>query len=435
MSGSWHGDGLAFAEEIVARAVRAGADGALVEHALSERFEINFEITDVSLLRTTLGDSTSLTLYRDGKKGGANFNGRAEEQIQEALDAALEAAAAGVPDEANQLAAQTPAVATAHGPETPEREGMFDAVLEYIDVMARRYPHIKSDLNIYAFNTRERCCVNSMGVRQRERRGSYHFVASFAAKDGKKATSFNYSGASSFQPFGHLLEVGTLAQLLDETMQSLEPRPVPEKFVGDVIVTPDCMGALVRPIAGALDGYALMSETTPYLGRKGEQIASAGFSLLNRPLSPDFPDGADFDGYGVPSQDLDVISQGRLEEFMIDFYIAKKLGLPQTCGPKNFVVPAGESSLAEIIANTERGIILSRFSGGRPNSKLDFSGVAKNSFYVEDGKIQGALIETMIAGNFQELLQNIRAISRETVNFGHGQYPYLAASGVTISGK
>ena len=43
--------------------------------------------------------------------------------------------------------------------------------------------------------------------------------------------------------------------------------------------------------------------------------------------------------------------------------------------------------------------------------------------------------ETMVTGSLQELLKNIHAVSCEQVNFGNHAYPYLAASGVTISAK
>ena len=74
-----------------------------------------------------------------------------------------------------------------------------------------------------------------------------------------------------------------------------------------------------------------------------------------------------------------------------------------------------------------------RFSGGNPNHKLDFSGIAKNSFYVEDGEIRFPLIETMVSGNFQDLLMNIRGVSRESINFGGGEFPYLVAPGSILS--
>ena len=41
----------------------------------------------------------------------------------------------------------------------------------------------------------------------------------------------------------------------------------------------------------------------------------------------------------------------------------------------------------------------------------------------------------MVSGNFQELLKNIHAVSQESVDFGWARYPFLAASGVTVSSK
>ncbi|HTO80252.1 MAG TPA: metallopeptidase TldD-related protein, partial [Methylocystis sp.] len=173
----------------------------------------------------------------------------------------------------------------------------------------------------------------------------------------------------------------------------------------------------------------------PYKESQGHAIASPLFSLSNLPRDANTPGGADFDGYGVPTQNLEVIKNGVLSDFLIDFFFSRKLGVPQTAGANHFVVASGATPLSEIIAGAKRGIVFSRFSGGNPTSSLDFTGIAKNSFYVEDGKIRYALEETMVSGNFQELLKNIHAVSRESVDFGWARYPFLAASGVTISSK
>ena len=76
-----------------------------------------------------------------------------------------------------------------------------------------------------------------------------------------------------------------------------------------------------------------------------------------------------------------------------------------------------------------------RFSGGQPASSGEFSGVAKNSFYIENGKIAYALTETMISGNAAEMLMNIKEISKDTLVDGEVSVPYVAFEGVTISGK
>jgi PmbA protein len=232
-----------------------------------------------------------------------------------------------------------------------------------------------------------------------------------------------------------LLDVGVTRRLIEEALRSLEPRPVPEKFVGDVIIAPECLAGFAHILATSLSGGGLLAGTTPYKDRQGARIADARFSLLNRPRAADFPNGAMFDDYGVPTRDLDVVRDGVLVDFLVDFQMARKLGRAQTAGPWNFLVPSGDLSLEEIIASTKRGVLLCRFSGGSPNANLDFSGVAKNSFYVEDGTIRHPLVETMVSGNLQDLLHQITAVSRDSVNFGNGRFPYLAASGVTISSK
>ncbi len=70
-----------------------------------------------------------------------------------------------------------------------------------------------------------------------------------------------------------------------------------------------------------------------------------------------------------------------------------------------------------------------------PSANGDFSGVAKNSYYIEDGEIKYPVSEVMVSGNLTELFQNIIEISKERINFGTSIYPYIHTSGVTISGK
>ena len=310
---------------------------------------------------------------------------------------------------------------------------MLAAVREYLDEVRERFPLLRTRHAIYSFEDRHRSFANTAGVRRQERRAVHRFATMFGAKDGERSTSFNYTSACAFEPFGRLIEVGRVEPLIIDAMGSFDPRPVPGKFTGDVIITPDCAASLAGTLARAFGGYALMGELTPYANREGETIASPGFSLLNRPADPRFPDGSDFDDCGVSTRNVDVVRDGVFKTFLIDFFCSRKLDRPQNAGRRNLAVPPGERSIDDLVRETERGIVLARFSGGNPNHKLDFSGGAKNSFYVEDGEIRYPLIETMVGGNFQDLLMNVRGVSSESIDFGSGEFPWLVASGVTIS--
>jgi len=424
-----------FAADLVDKALRAGAGAAQAQTTATRHFEMQFDNRGVNLVRSTEDEVSSLTLFLDGKRGGATLNGRAPEAVEAAVASALAAAGAGVADDANDVATAESAGPSRHGPEAPDRAAMAKGVDAFLDRVSADHPLVRTRDCLQSFDDVDVAFVNSRGLQQRERRSRYGFSAMFMAKDGPKTTSINFLGLSAYAPFDDPFRCSALDRLLAETTRSLDKRPAPEKFEGDVIVTPECLSSLIGPIVSALSGAALFAGTTPYRERKGEAIASPLFSLSNLPRDPQSPGGADFDSYGVPARNLEVIENGVLKDYLIDFFFSRKLGDPQTAGASHFVVSSGETPLAEIVAKTKRGIVFSRFSGGNPTSNLDFTGVAKNSFYVEDGEIRYALEETMVSGNFQELLKNIHAVSRESVDFGWARYPFLAASGVTISSK
>jgi len=427
---------LSFARDVAGRACAAGAEAAQAALARDEQVEVGFDSRRLSLLRTTEDESTSLAVFKRGRKGTAIVSGRADDAVSGAIAEALAAAEAAPPDPANVIADTAPAIASAHGPAEVDRDHLVERALEHIEVMAREFPAIVSRESYHRYVRTRRSFANSAGLAQQETRGRYTFITMFAARRDGRTTSLNYSGVHAYAPFRRLVDVGALRRLYGEATRSFDIRPAPGKFVGDVIVAPDALeGLLLWPLARVLGGYSLMSGTSPYKDKRGAAIANPMFSLLNRPTASSFPEGQDFDGFGVPTRDLDVIRDGVLQDFLVDFYISKKLGLAQTAGGFGFVVPPGAKPEAEIIAETKRGLLLTRFSGGMPADNLDFSGIAKNAFYVEDGEIRHPLAETMISGNLRELLLSIRAISKETIDFGNARLPTIAAGGVTIHGR
>ena len=426
-------DGIDFAATLIERARRAGADSAQAVHVATERFELDADTGGVNLVATKHDDTTKLTVFRGGRRGSAELTGRDEAIIEAAVRNALDSADAARPDPANAVAEAGSAPPSHHGPEGPDRDGMLAAVRHYLREAHERFPRLRIRHAVYSFEDRRRSFANTAGVHRQEQRAVHRFATMFGAKDGERSTSFNYTGTCAYEPFERLMGAGAVEPLIIDTMRSFDPRPVPGKFTGDVIITPSCAVSIAGALAGALGGYSLMGRITPYLDREGETIAAPGFSLLNRPADLRFPDGSDFDDCGVPTRNVDVVRNGVFETFLMDFFCSRKLDRPQNAGRYNFVIPPGERSVDTLVRETERGILFARFSGGAPNHKLDFSGVAKNSFYVEDGEIRYPLIETMVSGNLQDLLMNIRAVSSESINFGGGEFPYLAAAGVTIS--
>ena len=139
---------------------------------------------------------------------------------------------------------------------------------------------------------------------------------------------------------------------------------------------------------------------------------------------------------GFRAEDVTIIDRGVLKTHWLSLYGANKTGRPVVKNTSfDLVVAPGDQTLEQMIASVDKGLILGGFSGGQPGTNGEFSGVAKNSFLIENGKIKCAVTETMVNGNLGEALRNIRAISGEQLCNGGAVVPYIAVDGIVISGK
>lgn len=422
----------AFAQELVSRSLDHGAQEAQVNVSRRELLEINFDRDEVLLVRTNLNTTTSLTLFAEGRKGSAQFNGESESAVLQALAAARDSMEASPADPAFGIATGNPTDPVVLGPGDPDRDQMARAVSEFQQDLKKRWPEIHTDNCHHDFHRGVSTFANSAGVVREETRSLYSLSVMFTGRRDNESTSFNYMGLSQFDPFT-TLSAPSVARALDDTCHSFSPAPVPHKFTGTLIFTPESLDDLLGAVCGALSGYQLISGGTPYQDSQGDAIASPHLTVRNAPRDPGFPGGSHFDGYGIPTEDRLLIDGGVLKDFLIDHYASRKLDRPMTAGAVNLIVEPGTSPLEEIIRKTDEGIVMGRFSGGQPNNNLDFSGIAKNSFYVKDGEIRQPLMETMVSGNFGDLIRSIRGISRETCNNGSSSHPWVAAEGAVVA--
>ena len=204
-----------------------------------------------------------------------------------------------------------------------------------------------------------------------------------------------------------------------------------------MVVMPGCVTSLLYTILADFAGEGgLLTGTSPWKDKLGETVADERITISLAPLDERIICGRQVTGEGFRAENFDVIRDGKLNAFYLGLYAANKLKLPRGGNDSfNVIVAPGHKPIADIIASIDKGILVGRFSGGQPSSNGDFSGVAKNSFLIEHGKIGPALSETMVSGNMADMLKRLRAVSAEQVADGMTVLPYMAFDGITISGK
>jgi len=205
--------------------------------------------------------------------------------------------------------------------------------------------------------------------------------------------------------------------------------------------------SLLGHLAACVAGGALYRKTSFLAGRLGEQIASDAVTVIDDGRRPGGLASRPFDGEGLPTRRSVVLERGVLQSWLLDSYAARKLGLASTgsasrspgsapsAGATNFWLEPGRSSLAEMIATTERGLLVTwLFGPGFDPVTGDFSRGAAG-LWIEDGRIAFPVHELTIAGNLGEMLAGIDAVGSEVEWMGGVAAPALRIAELTVAGE
>lgn len=414
-----------------------GIDHANCSLVKSTKYEMNVEAGNMSLIRTVFNNSLGIYVIKNNQSGSYSVNKLDQATIDQAIQTVIEIAESSEPDPAHGIAEYQPAQEFSSGPKEPDQDLMYARLEQFLKSAEAKYPNIMLENAYFDFTYSSSFVANTNGVDFTTNKGIYRFSSMFSGNDGENSSSFNYTGFAADNLDKELLDCGSLDTLLAQSSEQIVTKPLSGKFVGDVIITPDCLADFLSYLFGItiFDG-ALISGTSVYKDKLGEQVADPRLTIHSRPISPEIADGYFITGDGYQAENCTIIDQGILQTFLLSLYGANKTGLKR--GPNSggcYVIEPGDKPLEQIISQIDRGIMLVRFSGGNPSQNGDFSGVAKNSYYIENGRIQYPVSETMISGNLIEMMHNIIDISQERVDYGSGIYPWIGFSGVTISGR
>ena len=262
----------------------------------------------------------------------------------------------------------------------------------------------------------------------------YGFGPMFTAKEGKDTSSFNYSGMSMLKLDKPLVEKGSIKRLLKQSTEQVRTTSIPSKFKGKILVSPDCISDFLNFIISDISDGQIISGKSIYMDKLEHQITSNNFSLHSKPVSNQITDGYFLTGDGFLAEDLTIIDKGVLKSHLLSLYGANKTGRTRAINDGGaYIIDPGNKKYEEIIKGIDKGVLLERFSGGSPSSSCEFSGVAKNSYFIENGEVKYPISETMISGNISELFKNINAVSKDQIDFGYCILPWVAFDGVTIS--
>jgi predicted Zn-dependent protease len=279
------------------------------------------------------------------------------------------------------------------------------------------------------------------------RNGNFEFERSSSAS--LSMTARTPDGASSgYGLHNHFdvdkLDIAGVAQravdkaLTGRDAQRLEPGVYP------VILEPQAVGDILGFFRGAFTARNAEEGRSPMSapGGKtllGQKIFDAKINLYSDPWHPELP-GSQSAQDGLPAEKLHLVHGGVVENLIYSRFWARKAGKRPTPGPVNSILEsAGPThSLAEMIANSERALLLTRLWYIRmvnPRTQLLTDLTRDGVWLVENGKIKHPVRNFRFNQSVMQMLApgNVEMIGNP-VRVG-GLFPALMLKALTFSSE
>jgi PmbA protein len=188
-------------------------------------------------------------------------------------------------------------------------------------------------------------------------------------------------------------------------------------------------------LIGAMSAGNIQQKRSFLADKKGQIIGSKYLVIQDDPFIPRGLGSRYYDGDGFPSRKRELITNGTLNEFLVDWYYSRKLGWEPTSGAvTNLVVPPGTKSVDTIIKELGRCMVITDFIGGNSNSTTgDFSIGVIGKLYDKGNLVQN-VAEMNIADNHLNFWNKLIEVGNDPWLYSQARIPSLVFDKVVVAG-
>lgn len=438
---------LELAAYAVETAVRAGAVEAEATTAISDRFSAEARDATIVKLEQSVNRSLSLRVFLEGRKASLSTSDLTREGLRALVGAAVEAARYVAPDECAGLPA-VPAPAPAG-----DNLGIYyadvaarDSGAKLADAQAMERVARAADARITNSNGSRvadaqttLALVNSRGFSGSFRGTSVSRSSSPVAIDGESKRTASYGAAARGYEAIEAAEIvaGTAARRAVEMIGAVKPATMRAA----VIFERDVAAGILADVFAAVSASNVATANSFLADRLGSKVGSDLVTIVDDGCLRGGIGTSPFDAEGVPAQHTVVFERGELRSFLFDTYYARKLGAVSTAnasgggiGPNNFHLAAGDRSLAELIAATERGVLVLDTIGFATEHVSGTYSRGARGFAISGGRLAGPIDGFTIAGNLRDMLAGIDLVANDLRFDGTIVAPSFRVAEMTISG-
>jgi PmbA protein len=442
-------EALTHATDLVARAVRAGADAADTVFAAHASRDVSVRVGKLEDVVSAEGAEIGLRIFVGTRSATASSGDLSDAALSALVDRTLAMARAAPRD---RYAGLAPEALLTSG---PFRDFDIDDGIDVApDALKSRALAAEDAARSVRGVTNSQGASASVG----------HSVSAIATSTGFAGASQGRSHSVSasvlagagdamerdyaYHSVRHLADLddaGTIGRQagtravarLDPVRLSSGPMPV----VFDPRVGPTLLGHLM----GAISGSAIARKTSFLLDALGTAVFDSAITVIDDPwLQRGFRSRA-YDGEGLATKPATIIDKGVLTGWIAESASARQIGIEPTghaargvsgapgASATNLRMEPGCATPAELMADIEDGFYVTELIGMGVNGLTGDYSRGASGFRIVDGQIAGAVSEVTIAGNLKAMFAALIPANDLTLRYTTNT-PTLRIDGMTIAG-
>ncbi len=253
---------------------------------------------------------------------------------------------------------------------------------------------------------------------------------------------YDYAVASHLDDLDDPSVIGRRAG--ERTVKRLNPVKLTTRKTA-VVFEPRMAATLVRHFTSAINGQSIARKTSFLREKMGERIFAEGIRIVDDPYRRRGLASRPFDGEGVASEVIDLITDGVLQTWLLDTATARELGLETNGrasrggsgpapGSTNVSLSAGSQSPQAMMAALGDGIYVTDLIGQGVNGVTGDYSRGAAGFRFENGEFVEAVSEITIAGNLVDMFARLVPANDPEYRFGV-EVPTIAIEGLTVAGR
>ncbi|MFH1131850.1 MAG: TldD/PmbA family protein [Pseudomonadota bacterium] len=430
------------AEFALEYAQQKGAQQVSVKLSRVDFIELRRRARKVEVLQSSTSQSIALSLFVDDRYSNNTTSFLQKDPLEKFIDESLCMTRLLSPDPCRALADPD-----LYGPTVGVELDLHDrgyealtmdqrqAVLKEVEAAAYQVdPAIVSVAAEMSTQESEYLQIHSNGFRGERRSSSFSVGSEVTVLDGDRRPEDSW-----WVSVRHLEDLPKLEQIGQEAARRAVSRIGACKKASDRMTlvlenreATRMIGSLLEPLRGA----ALQQRRSCFEGMLKKAVGSTLLNLRDEPLLKRGLGSRTFDSDGLAAKPLNLMDSGVLENFLVDVYYARKLGVdPSTGSTSNLVLEPGSRSLRDLISGIEKGILVTSFLGGNSNPATGDFSFGISGLSIKGGNLERPVNEMNIADNHCNFWQKLIAVADDPFLFSSWRIPSLVFADVQFSGN